>query len=257
MLRFAYFYLVLIIFGSLGAQEKQEQTAEEIRHERMLKLAQSYELTGDSPAKIALRERPIFSWANPEVKSIGGELYLWTAGGQPVATIGIWTYDDVTDSFELQSLCTHSIDAQSKQAVPWRPRVGGLTFVKLEGVPTPDNAPARRQTQMRNVLRQKFTGEITKNDSGQIEKLRLLSQPIYRYDPMPANLIDGAIFAFAYGTDPEIFVLLEARKTDSGPQWYYAFAPATSRRARGYLDGQKLWDNDDQSANGTFLFVRR
>jgi hypothetical protein len=55
---------------------------------------------------------------------------------------------------------------------------------------------------------------------GQRTELRLLSTPVYRYQ------VDGALFAFvcAVATDPEAFLLLEARKTDEGPRLHYAFA---------------------------------
>ena len=33
--------------------------------------------------------------------------------------------------------------------------------------------------------------------------MRLLAQPIYRYENTKGDLIDGALFAFVLGTDPE------------------------------------------------------
>ena len=83
----------------------QEEAVASARHKRMLNLACGYafsEVLGGKEVK--LRETPLFSWANPEVRAVGGELYLWTVEGRPFATIGIWTYDDVKDSHELQSL---------------------------------------------------------------------------------------------------------------------------------------------------------
>lgn len=240
--------------------EKPAKAADEgdiasARHKRMLDLARGYafsEVPGGKEVK--LRESPLFSWANPEVQSIGGELYLWTVDGRPFATIGIWTYDDIKDSHELQSLSTQIFKAENPYWANWSPRAAGLEFKKLEDAPTPDASPVRRQTQMRNFVRERFSGEVFKSENSQLEKLRVISQHLYRYDPLPTDLIDGAVFSLAFGTDPEILVLLEARKTGTGAEWQYALAPCTSRRAVGYLDGKEVWNSDNQQLNGTFLF---
>lgn len=220
----------------------------------MLKLAESYKLSSAGKAA-ELRSTPLFSWANPERQAIGGEMFLWTIQGRPLATIGIWTYDDIKDSYEMQSLSTDPLKALRPQGESWQPRIGGLAFKKLEDVAIPDSSPTRRQTQMRNMLREMFSAELTKSGTGQIEKLRLLSQPLYRYAPMPADLIDGAMFAFAYGTDPEVFVLIEARKEKGEEHWYYAFAPSTSGSVQGFLNTRLVWDNKDAWSNGTFYYV--
>ena len=54
--------------------------------------------------------------------------------------------------------------------------------------------------------------------------LRLLPAPIHRYASEKRGFTDGAIFAFARGTDPEAFLLIEARKGADGPEWQFAFA---------------------------------
>jgi hypothetical protein len=226
------------------------------RHSRMLDLARGYAFSQVPDGKeVKLRERPLFSWANPEVQAVGGELYLWTIEGSPCATIGIWTYDDVKDSHELQSLSSQVFKAENPYWTNWQPQAAGIEFKKLENAPAPDASPVRRQTQMRNIVRERFSGEVLKNESQQTEKLRMIPQPLYRYDPMPANLIDGAMFSLAFGTDPEILVLLEAKKTEAGSEWHYALAPSTSRRAVGFLDGKEVWNSDDQLKNGTFVFI--
>ena len=62
-------------------------------------------------------------------------------------------------------------------------------------------------------------------------ELRLLPQPLYRYESTDPDVLDGAVFAFvtSAGTDPEVFLVLEARKpAGSGePAWQYALARFT------------------------------
>ncbi|HEX5447217.1 MAG TPA: hypothetical protein VFW87_25605 [Pirellulales bacterium] len=67
--------------------------------------------------------------------------------------------------------------------------------------------------------------------TGERRELRLLTTPLYRYESADPAVIDGALFAFVcnVGTDPEIFLLLEAREEPGGPRWQFALARFGSR----------------------------
>jgi hypothetical protein len=54
--------------------------------------------------------------------------------------------------------------------------------------------------------------------------MRLLTQPIFRYSSTADQIADGAIFVFVQGTDPEVFLQVEARDMNSGPTWHYALS---------------------------------
>ena len=73
-------------------------------------------------------------------------------------------------------------------------------------------------------------------------ELRLLSKPLLRYADEKANLLDGAMFAWAHGTDPEVFLLLEARKVKDEYIWHYALAPMTGYALKVQLDGKEVWE---------------
>ena len=77
---------------------------------------------------------------------------------------------------------------------------------------------------MRSICRD-FAASSVSSQSERTE-LRLLPQPLYRYQSKNADVIDGALFSFvcSVGTDPEVFLLLEARKVDDGMRWHYSLA---------------------------------
>lgn len=251
---FRLFTWLLLAMTAVNVVHAQEKSVVEARHERMLALAKSYDIKSPM-GEVKLNETPLFSWATPEREAIGGELYLWTVAGKPLATIGIWTYDDIKDSHELQSLSTEGVTASRNGAVAWATKVGGLKFRKLENGSVPDATTVRRKTQMRTILDQRFTAEMISRENNRTTQLRVLPQPLYRYDPLPAGVLDGAIYSFALGTDPEVVVLFEARtESDGSRAWYYAFAPATSTSVKGFIDTKEIWDNEDQQTNGTFAF---
>ena len=70
-------------------------------------------------------------------------------------------------------------------------------------------------------------------DNSDREALRLLPRPLYRYDLAGAKepdpkLLDGALFAFVLGTDPEVVLALEAVGSPEDAVWQYACSRATS-----------------------------
>ncbi len=90
----------------------------------------------------------------------------------------------------------------------------------IPGAPAPADSAAARLRQMR-ALAQEFTSRQT-NRAGVDRDMRLLAQPIYRYEDTKGDLIDGGLFVFVQGTDPEIFLLIEARRPrDGAPEWRF------------------------------------
>jgi hypothetical protein len=67
-------------------------------------------------------------------------------------------------------------------------------------------------------------------------ELRLLPQPLYRYESADPDILDGAVFAFvtSAGTDPEALLVLEARKPSGKdlPVWHYAVSRFTDTELR-------------------------
>ncbi len=68
---------------------------------------------------------------------------------------------------------------------------------------------------MKSLMRRFTVSEDHKGDS---IVLRMLPRPIDRYADPDAGIVDGALFAFVYGTNPELIVALEF----DGTNWRYA-----------------------------------
>ncbi len=65
--------------------------------------------------------------------------------------------------------------------------------------------------------------------------------PYARYGKAGSAVLEGAVFAFALGTDPEAFLFLETREGKSGLEWQYAFAPMGCFEMKGSHDGKVVW----------------
>ena len=77
------------------------------------------------------------------------------------------------------------------------------------------------------ALTNEFTAR-SEDKKGQRWELRLLPQPLYRYQSTDPEVLDGAVFSFvtSAGTDPEILLIIEARRKPeaAGHSWQYALA---------------------------------
>jgi hypothetical protein len=90
----------------------------------------------------------------------------------------------------------------------------------------PAESPTARLRQLKAMAGEFAASETLR--SGALRELRLLTQPIYRYQSTDPDLIDGGLFAFVLGTDPDIILMIEARRTKAGPEWQYAAARMNS-----------------------------
>ena len=131
---------------------------------------------------------------------------------------------------EFHSLSLSVLDvSRSPQANRWTPRAPGIHSRRS---PAPRRRPARPRNDSRRCTpwpANSRPGPATTR--GGSWELRLLPQPLYRYESTDPEVLDGAVFAFvtSAGTDPEVILVLEARKPAGGgePAWQYAAARFT------------------------------
>jgi hypothetical protein len=209
--------------------------------------------TDEAPA--TLEDEPLLRWTNPQRGSPDGIVYLWTRKGRPVAALCVYPNNGAFDH-EWQSLAESPLEASFPEGVTWKPSNPGLTFVPVPDAPPVADTAQLRLSQMRSLAR-RFSGWVYKPPETQ--QIRLLTQPIYRYPDDTPDAIDGAVFAYVQGTDPEVLLLFEARQDADALRWYYAYA----RMSSVYLevrDGDRVvwsvepdWSHDAGRPYMTFL----
>jgi hypothetical protein len=84
---------------------------------------------------------------------------------------------------------------------------------------------------------ERFTARLQDERTGDdVPKvLRPLATPLYRY-PTRGAVLDGALFAFVVGTDPELLLLIEAQDD----RWRYAVARMNRDALQVALDEQAV-----------------
>jgi hypothetical protein len=205
--------------------------------------AHTFRVSGnDRPLK--LKPEPILKWSNPVIGEIYGGDFLCTSNGRPLVfwSLHRW-YSAQTrqphEAVEYLSLTTDRIVAEKNGDPVWSPSRPGVEMKPIPEAPIPTESPAQRLRQMRELAKE-FTGRQTSRE-GVDRDVRLLTQPIYRYEGAESPVIDGGLFAFVQGTDPEVLLLIEARPVDGKPQWQYGLARMTSIELRISHRARQVW----------------
>jgi hypothetical protein len=223
------------------------------RGERLLAIhrddAASYAIFRDPERtqRLELRREPIYRWSNPtRVGGQEGDVFLWTYRGRPEVIASIFSHPHQTDQrcmcHELHSLSEAVLVVDRDSPNRWEPKAAGVDLKPVPGAPIPASSPSQRAIQIRALARE-FSGRSL-SESDQSWELRLLPSPLYRYESTDPGVIDGAVFALvsSAGTDPEIILLLEARKTPEGPRWTFGAARFSDMSLWLKHKDQEVWN---------------
>jgi hypothetical protein len=191
-----------------------------------------------------LRFRPesVLSYTDPVVRGVYGDVFIWTAEGRPEVVASIYRFftRDPHRGDAFHSLSLSKLTVEREDAVVWSPARPGVELKPIPGAPAPADSAVGRLRQMRALARE-FTSRQT-NRAGVDSAMRLLSQPLYRYEDTKGDLIDGGLFVFVHGGAPEIFLLIEARSTrDGAPEWRFGATRMHGIDLRLYHGGNLIW----------------
>jgi hypothetical protein len=216
-------------------------------HEVYLREASEYDfyLDAERRHKLELRREPVMRYTSPG--DYRGEVYVWTHQGRPAVIGCIFSAPFGSTSrrvmHELQSLAPHALVAGEVRGTGWQPQEAGIALAPIPDAPAPARDDVQRLAQMRTLAR-RFSAHMARQDS-QLEELRLLPQPLFRYEPGAgeSQVVDGAVFGYVWtiGTDPEALVVIEARRTSGEVRWHFAPARFTNREVWVKYQKQEIW----------------
>lgn len=203
-----------------------------------------FSLTGGDELETPLKAVPVLRWDNNARGSASGLTAVYVGGGRSEAVVCVYPWEGRL-VHEFSSLSRGRLVAAKDGVTFWHPEEPGVSFRAVPKADAPAESPAARLRQMKKLVR-RFEATLVgwRRDDSDRQELRLLPRALYRYDKPTGEVIDGALFAFVMGTDPEVLLLIEAVQVKGEAQWQYAFARRTSGELQGRLDGQAVWSAD-------------
>ena len=246
------FGMLLFTAGMLHAAEPgttTEQHIEQVSREAKQVLA-NFEIRSvdASPISFHRHPEPVLRWSNPTAGEVYGDIFVYTQVGRPMCMISYyrWFTPNWGSTLEVHSLSPQPIVGRSQNKPFWTPKSGGVTYKMLPDVERPAVNPAARLVQMRRIVDafQVQLIDTRANDGGVKRTLRRLTQPVYRF-PRPeanADYLDGAIFAFVEGTDPELLLLMDAVTDRDQSVWRFAIARMNRDQITVTHRDKQVWD---------------
>ncbi len=232
------------------AAQKSARTKRDRLIEIYVSDAAEYTIYRDASRKqrVELRREPVYLWTNPvRARGQDGAVYVWTCRGRPEVLGSFFSFPATGPRMlyhEFHSLALSVLDVQraGTHAQTWTPLAPGIQIVPIAGAPAPAPSGRQRLAQIRNLTRD-FSASSRDREDRRWE-LRLLPQPLYRYESTDPDVLDGALFTFvtSAGTDPEALLLIEARKSgpNASPVWHYALARFTDLQLSVQYKGNEI-----------------
>ena len=250
--------MLLLLIGICMGQEPGVRTEEQraAHLARMKDLAASihvYAAPGKKESEAKLVSEPVLRYGDNTRKNDESSLWIWGSKGRPSAIAAIeyypnyrpqgpsWLYEIA--SLSAERISVERITAERGDELAWTAKEPGLKLQTIADADPPADKPVRRLGQMK-TLRARFTAHERTLSEGRIE-LRPLTSPLYRYEDAANDVIDGAIFSFANGTNPEVLFVLEAYKAKDTQGWRYGLVQMTGAVVNAELDGKQVWDRGE------------
>ncbi len=240
--------LLSLLFLGLATRGLAEDEDNAVWRRTFDRIAARYELTrpeAKEGEKFPLVDRATYTWSRsgPQGGTYGA-VYVWTDRGNAAAVACLWrdpyTNGRLSICHELHSLASVAIESHGTVAADWKPK-GGVKRIPLPDAPIPAETAVGRMSQMRTLCRD--FAAWSEGAAGDRTELRLLPQPLYRFQSTNPDVVDGGLFAFvcSVGTDPEIFLQLEAIRTSEGPRWHAVLGRFSHMNLFVRFQDKELW----------------
>jgi len=234
--------LAILASALLGQAAKPDETLD-----LMKARAASYRFEREGVGPLRLKGEPAFRLGRqPADDILDGAIFFWLGeDDRPESAAQLFL---IKHAAEPQGLWVHEFISLSPGKIAgrldgkpsWSPLGPGIVYHALADAPKPAATAGQRLREMRSLAQEFRVADKFKEKTW--DDLRLLTTPVARYGGKAGSrVIDGALFAFVTGTDPEAFLFVEAREGESGPGWHYALAPMTCFDLKATHAGKGVW----------------
>ncbi len=256
--------------ATLGSgRQDSDDRAERLRAMQAIATGVTIETASPGPhQRLERLAQPVYRFNDPARRTLDGTVWVWCDSGRPGAVVTLTKHrspaEDLHWLTELTSLAPGPISAAIEGIGTWQPAGAGVVMEKLPKAPVPAQDEKQRLRQMKDLVRLIKAHENSRPRENRAVKryeLRVLPQPVHRYADANSGLIDGGMFIVAYGLNPELVMLVEARRDgSSGPAWHCGFARISVMDLHVDFESREIWSHRGGPTKGPgdtyWLFTR-
>lgn len=227
-------------------KEEQSDAAPKTPESALMKVARDHmklltfrSLTDDGEVDVELHPNPVLVYGDEVRKHESGTLWVWGKTGRPAAVMELYRDGDKNTPWihALTMTSTAKIRFKGTEGPEWTPKRSHFKLQDVPGKLEVGDKPVVRLRQMKEIARRFEAHEFWNGR----QELRLLVQPVHRYEDEANKVIDGAVFIIAHGTNPQVILQIEALADETPPRWKYSLAPEGSGEIHVLLDGKEVW----------------
>jgi hypothetical protein len=230
---------------------------------RMKQIAEGFEVRvprGGKQVMGNLTAKRLLRYNDVTRQSRESTLWLWMERDTPCGLMAIESCPDNPAGrrllYEFVSLSDQKVSVSRGSDWKWDAAESGLQRRPIPDAPEPAAKPSTRLTQAKQLF-QRFSAHEKAVAEGRIE-LRPLANPLYRYSDDATGVLDAAVFAFVNGTNPEVLLVIDARRGEQNQvaAWGCSLAQMTGAEVSASLGQQEVWtqtEADPPAARGSYV----
>ncbi len=236
---------LILLHGAVRCEALEEEPPQRPANQGRLEIMQA--AIGDlhtisaeikSPGKLQFGKGPLMRYNDQTRGLLDAAIWRLAANGRPIAFVTLELYESGANaemlSYEFVSLTENGFEMKSVRGPIWSPHTTDLKMASLSDAPPPAATIRGRLAQFRQIAQRFSAHEKLEDEAGEC---RLLPQPIDRYSDGEAGTLDGAVFVFANGTNPEFGLILECTEEE----WSYGAFRLSSAEIVASLDGKPFF----------------
>jgi hypothetical protein len=234
--------------GTRGAEPIDDANAvaenekAETRMKFMLQALEKYEVEypGAPPQISRLHPVLLLRWSNPLTTIKDGALVVYTRGGRPDVVCEFHIHNEIRFGHEFSPIRFEGMRLKRDEQTVFSADNGWFKFQDLPDAPRRADKAVKRLAQMRQIAERFTVVDKFGQDEDDLQHyvLRLMPQPVYRYKEADEK-VDGGMFVFAQGTNPEAVLLVEAFEDGKQTNWRFGFAPTTMYEVTAHVGGEE------------------
>jgi hypothetical protein len=226
-------------------QPPDEQSEVRKAAEQLVDTVALESLQGDTWVKAKRIDRPLLLYTDDTRGDDRGFLWGWGGKGRPLAVIEIFQKVQPRGAWTV-CMCNTSgsrVRAGRLGGPWWLENDSDIDFKDIPSAPPVGTDVSLRQRQLKQ-LAQNFTAyEIWLPNDTRYD-LRRLDRPLHSYRDEDAGIVEGGLFTFANGTNPEILLFIEARQgkaPGSKPVWQFGVGRSAAAELHLEYQGKEVY----------------